>query len=440
MQVLTSELADEQRKERIDLMENSEQRVLVATDCLSEGINLQHHFTAVLHYDLPWNPNRIEQRDGRVDRFGQTAAMVKSYLLWGEDNPIDEIVLQVLIRKVRDIQRAIGVSIPLGEDSQSMMDEVLQEVLLKEQDDAQQMQLFAEEQITSELDAARRKAENLRSIFAHEAVKPESIEQDLHEVDEAIGDVETVERFVMQAVTHLGATIEPSPPTPLPRGDGRQGQAAGYTLFPQNLPAHLKAHFDGKPQVLISFDSPTPPGGYRYIGRNHRFVEQICQFLLALAFEGHPDYHSLARVAEIQTEAVSSKTVVIMFRVRNVIREAATKREVIAEEMYLWGYAGSGEQVRTLEYQEAKALLQNARSLTNLSLERQQSDLQRELQQFETLQSKFMEVATQRSEHLVEAHGRFKELVGGRRYEKVEPVLPPDVMGVYILMPKPKSL
>ena len=48
-------------------------RVLVATDCLSEGINLQEHFTAVLHYDLPWNPNRLEQREGRVDRFGQMA-------------------------------------------------------------------------------------------------------------------------------------------------------------------------------------------------------------------------------------------------------------------------------------------------------------------------------------------------------------------------------
>ncbi|MBI4263393.1 MAG: DEAD/DEAH box helicase [Acidobacteria bacterium] len=46
--------------------------VLVCTDCLSEGINLQQHFNAVLHYDLAWNPTRHEQREGRVDRFGQT--------------------------------------------------------------------------------------------------------------------------------------------------------------------------------------------------------------------------------------------------------------------------------------------------------------------------------------------------------------------------------
>jgi SNF2 family DNA or RNA helicase len=47
--------------------------VLVATDCLSEGVNLQEHFDAVVHYDLSWNPTRHEQREGRVDRFGQSA-------------------------------------------------------------------------------------------------------------------------------------------------------------------------------------------------------------------------------------------------------------------------------------------------------------------------------------------------------------------------------
>ena len=49
----------------------SPKRVLVCTDCLSEGINLQEHFDAVVHYDLSWNPTRHEQREGRVDRYGQ---------------------------------------------------------------------------------------------------------------------------------------------------------------------------------------------------------------------------------------------------------------------------------------------------------------------------------------------------------------------------------
>ena len=53
-------------------------RVLVATDCLSEGINLQEQLPAVLHYDLAWNPTRHEQREGRVDRFGQPQPDVRA--------------------------------------------------------------------------------------------------------------------------------------------------------------------------------------------------------------------------------------------------------------------------------------------------------------------------------------------------------------------------
>ena len=54
---VTGEYDDEQRKERIAELVTSDPRILVATDCLSEGVNLQEHFDAVVHYDLPWNPN-----------------------------------------------------------------------------------------------------------------------------------------------------------------------------------------------------------------------------------------------------------------------------------------------------------------------------------------------------------------------------------------------
>src|SRR5207237_4619480 len=94
---------DEERRALIaDLIEaepKTQHRVLVATDCLSEGINLQDHFDAVLHYDLPWNPNRLEQREGRVDRYGQPCPEVKAVLLCRPDTVIDGLVRNVLIRK-----------------------------------------------------------------------------------------------------------------------------------------------------------------------------------------------------------------------------------------------------------------------------------------------------------------------------------------------------
>ncbi|EDX86043.1 Helicase conserved C-terminal domain protein [Synechococcus sp. PCC 7335] len=54
-------------------------RILLATDAASEGLDLQNHCSRLIHYEIPWNPNRMEQRNGRVDRHGQRADEVSIY-------------------------------------------------------------------------------------------------------------------------------------------------------------------------------------------------------------------------------------------------------------------------------------------------------------------------------------------------------------------------
>ena len=433
VQTITSELADEQRKEEIDRMGESEKRVLVATDCLSEGINLQNQFNAVLHYDLPWNPNRIEQREGRVDRYGQTSPVIKTYMLYGDNNPMDNFILNVLIRKVREIKKSIGITIPIGENNKSLMADLTQKVLYSPSS-AEQLALFQEDKIKidNELELARRKGENIRSIFAHETVDAETIRKDLEEVDEAIGDIEAVEGFVIYALKLLGADIV--------------HEAGGYNVQTLNLPKHLRASLmssedekKGKLAVRISFESPTPKG-YRYIGRNHRFVEQLCHFIISNAFENEGNKYHLARTSVIRTANVQKRTVLVMFRVRNVVREVRSSNESVAEEMYLWGYLNNNGEPETISFKDAKKLLVEAVPLSNLSLEMQQTQIDAELTSFNDKEDIFIKLATERADKLVEAHGRFKELIGGRSFEKSVPVLPPDIMGVYILLPKPQDL
>ena len=125
VRAVTGEVGDEERRERVEELVAHERRILVATDCLSEGINLQEQFDAVVHYDLPWNPNRLEQREGRVDRFGQPRAEVKTVLLYGTNNEVDQVVLDVLLRKAHAIRNALGVSVPVPAEAERVVEAVV---------------------------------------------------------------------------------------------------------------------------------------------------------------------------------------------------------------------------------------------------------------------------------------------------------------------------
>lgn len=434
LQVITSELPDDLRKQRIEEMGKSPLRVLIATDCLSEGINLQNQFTGVLHYDLPWNPNRLEQREGRVDRFGQVAPVVKACLLYGADNPIDGIVLDVLLRKVREIKKSTGINVPFPDDSQSIIDTITQALLLnpnrqiaKFRDDRQISFDFGDfeeaEQskasVTRKVDEAAEREKASRSIFAQNAIKAQEIETDLREVDEAIGDPHAVEEFVTSALNNLlGVQITK--------------EAKGYRIVMGNLPPQLRDLLPAGDPVKVSFVSPTPPG-YHYLGRNNRFVEQLCQLVMGNTL-ARVDKRA-ARAAIIRTRQVTTKTTLLLFRCRNVIEQQKGQHQVVAEEMLLWGWRGTPQQKEFLGHADAKKLLVEARATSDLSPQARSSFLENELNILTALKEEFAAVAEQQSKRLVEAHERFSALMDGKRFQVVYPVLPMDLLGVYVLLP-----
>ena len=96
--VLQGGLGLRRRLQRQATFEESGTRMLLATDAASEGLNLQTHCRRVIHFELPWNPNRLEQRNGRVDRYGQTRHPEIRYLYY-PDSPEDD-VLNTLVGKI----------------------------------------------------------------------------------------------------------------------------------------------------------------------------------------------------------------------------------------------------------------------------------------------------------------------------------------------------
>lgn len=85
---------------------DSAARILVATDAASEGLNLQHTARFLAHYEIPWNPSRLEQRNGRIDRHGQ-ARDVTIYHFTSDDDADLKFVARVLA-KVNDIREDLG--------------------------------------------------------------------------------------------------------------------------------------------------------------------------------------------------------------------------------------------------------------------------------------------------------------------------------------------
>ena len=187
--------------------------MLVATDCLSEGINLQQDFNAVIHYDLSWNPTRHEQREGRVDRFGQPARSVRAVTFYASNNPIDGIVLDVLLRKHERIRSQLGVSVPMPADAGKVADAILEGVIARGRDDlsfTEQLSLFAEvskeheQELHKEWDAASEREKRTNTVYAQHAIRTDEVARELAAARDAIGNVASVERFVSEAIKANG--------------------------------------------------------------------------------------------------------------------------------------------------------------------------------------------------------------------------------------------
>ena len=138
---------DDENREHIKRAFNdpmSPVRVLVATDAASEGLNLQHSARLLVHYDIPWNPSRLEQRNGRIDRHGQ-ARDVTIHHFTSDDDADVEFVARVL-SKVNDIREDLG---SVGE----LFDAAFQRRMLETDESGDTLSIL-DEQIESRRNAA----------------------------------------------------------------------------------------------------------------------------------------------------------------------------------------------------------------------------------------------------------------------------------------------
>ncbi|GAB4211404.1 MAG: helicase-related protein [Roseiflexaceae bacterium] len=432
---ITGDDPDDVRRSRLDMLAAAQQRVLVATDCLSEGVNLQEQFSAVIHYDLPWNPNRLEQREGRVDRFGQSAPRVQAVLIYGEDNPVDGAVLDVLLRKAHEIQTALGVRVPVPVDSDTLLQTVLRSLFAPGRASGMQLSLFdaasdADEQIGRMHARWREDAEHAnRSRFAQRAISPEEVERELHAADTVLGSPAEVRDFLVAAAERLGIGLH---------------HAAGprWELHQATLPPVVRQRLPEAPDPWpITFESPAP-AGLAYIGRNHPLVETLAEYLFDLAFNPTQAQGPVARGSVIRTTQVARRTTLLLLRLRYLITESADERPQLAEETLVWGFQGMPANPEPLPPEQAARLLLEAQPVATPSLDEQRSALELARDYWRTLSdptapaAPLRDLLAERASSLQDSHRRIRRLVH-QSQARIAPQFPPDLLGVVVLLPLP---
>lgn len=431
---VTGEYSSDERELRVETLGEAETPILVATDCLSEGINLQHLFTAVVHYDLAWNPSRHEQREGRVDRFGQQAPEVRATMLYGQDNPVDGFVLNVILRKAEAIRKELGVLVPLPADEQRINQALIKAALMKESRNRNYQTQFDFSELSPDLATlatldthwhdAMENAKANRTVFAQRRLRPEEVLPEWEKQRALLGGSEDIQRFVRSTCARLNSPLEPF-------------RKVAWKLLPQHLPQALRERLAleeiTKP-LAIYFDPKATVPGARHVQRTHPLVSLLADTLLEDSLSG-AEHPLAARCAATVTNAVSIVTSIFVLRLRHQLtsRRREVTRTLMAEECVTLAVAGRANP-QWLTDADLTPLLA-AEPAANLTEAAATNHIQTTLD-FLKSQTPYLEtLATDRANTLLTDHRRVREAARDIGSYEVTPCLPVDVLGVYVLLP-----
>ena len=431
---VTGTLPPAERVERVESLREYPRRVLVATDCLSEGINLQELFNAVIHYDLSWNPTRHEQREGRVDRYGQPSDTIRVLTYYGIDNQIDGIILNVLLRKHKQIRNSLGVSVPIPGNAEQVVDAILEGLLLNKgnvdtarQDFLPGMEPEEKKVMMREWDDATAREKRSRTIFAQETIHPEEVAAELGEVRNAIGSGVELPEFCADALTMNNARIRIPDPNTL-------------DVDLSDIPLRLKDNLEYavgqgnlKDQMTFRFELPLQQG-QRLLTRTHPFVESLANYVLETSLDEQNRNDPWARYARrcgvVKTNEVQTRTTLLLLRFRYHIVDTRSGKPMLAEECVPMAFEGRPGRETWLDEAAAERLLKVIPS-GNVLPEVMEKSLNIVADGIDELNPKLEEIAKERAMKLQESHNRVRK---GRR-AAVTPQLPADILGFYVYLP-----
>ncbi len=348
-------LNERQRAEVFQAFTRTTKGVLVATDAISEGINLQYAAAQIVHYELPWNPNRLEQRNGRVDRFGQPQPVVRIRTLV-MDETLDATILKVLVEKAAQIREDYGFSPPYFGDETDILALIRDhEVTLS----AKQLGLFDQPpSATTERKVGDDpfSAETLQriqsdSFYGQTHIALPDIERRLRETEATLGSPAQIRHFVFSGLNRFGCGVE----------DNADGTVK---IIIQNPTLQTAALGTVIPRATFDAELGLEDPDVTVLDLGHPLVRRLIEVVKQRAFQGEDALH-YGRTSYKVTPDVDEVTAVFTMLARYV---AHTEPTSIIEELLPVALPVYSDQLSAFSRQQALAWL-NAQATAEIRLE-----------------------------------------------------------------------
>lgn len=271
-------LSGPERKTALADFTKPENLLLVTTDAASEGLNLQQHCHRVIHYELPFNPNRMLQRQGRVDRYGQTEECEFGYL-YAADTYEGELLARLFTKIERQIKALGSVGDVLG----SLQTERIEELLAQSPDDLKAALEEADRVIDAEL--ARASDDHTKTVLGEDAPSDAELSTLRSAVDAGARINVELPDFLVRAVSLAGGTAS------------RQGALLSVPNVPSSwLGGKMAAQFEG---LYTDFESaPKGAKAGEVLEHEHPLVQSAIRWIRQTRYSGDDDHRLAARLID----------------------------------------------------------------------------------------------------------------------------------------------
>jgi hypothetical protein len=368
-----------------------------------------------------------------VDRFGQHKPEVRVVTYYGADNPIDGVILDVLIRKHKRIKSDLGVTVAVPGSSEQIAEALFEGALFRAKTGAHGQQLTLDfiddlepkkRAIHSEWENACDREKAARSRFAQPTLSPEVVAAELQSVRAAIGRSEDVAGFFQAALQAAAVPVQTT-------------DHAITIHLSKEVPRALRQAIGRDEPFTGRFDLPLEEGQV-YLGRTSPVIEGLAGWILdqaldPVAREARP---VAARCGVVSTSAVSGRTMLLVARFRYHLQIAGGDAEtILCEEVVPLACTGPADTPQWLSPNEGENLLgaQRERNLVATAIEQQLGLL---LPAMPKLQQALASVAAERATAQLAAHERVRQAVRAKGRVSIQPVLPVDILGAYVLLPR----